>query len=370
MNPRRRSDKTRQRRRLRQGQAQRATGNNGYCQRLCPLFFLLVLAVANLTFNFQLIHIQDPLSLLTYNGNGNIIVSANEQTQFIVNHVLDSKSTQMQVPVMEPKNARIKDTVDATKPLVSFIIPSKLNRSTLERTLQSLLSQTNEHWEAIVGIDVTTIRGGGRKTEREILAGASGFPQDPRIQYCIVHTKETFRGRKGNGSALVRNQIILNFATADWVAFVDDDDSLSPFYVEMLEDSNHNNNLNHNSYDIILFRMQGFPEPTSVLPPYHLQELGIGDFGISFAVRRSLFQEKSMLFVPHPSEDYFYVQNAIHQGGAVMGLSTCNLYFIRQGPNPSRPICNMEDDTTKSIRLTGKNGILATGGTVPTIMGP
>jgi len=207
------------------------------------------------------------------------------------------------------------------KPIVLFVIPSKLDRSTLERTLQSLLRQTDENWECIVGIDMTSL---GNKSETELLAAANGFPPDPRIHYQVVHVKEKFRGRKINGSGLVRNQIILDFATSDWVAFVDDDDTLSPYYVEMLAESLANNK---NSYDIVLFRMQGFPEPRSMLPPKHLQELGIGDFGISFAVRRSLYQDKGILFVPHPSEDYFYVKNAVEQRCSTWPLKLQSLLY-------------------------------------------
>lgn len=253
---------------------------------------------------------------------------------------------------------------EGNKPIVSFIIPSKLDRSTLERTLRSLLQQTNSNWEAIVGIDVTITK------SNETIQQSIGFPQDPRIHFRNVATKVKFRGRKANGSALVRNEIILNFATADWVAFVDDDDALSPYYVEMLKESVSGGGTSSSTNDIkreddvIIFRMQGFPEPKSVLPPQHLKELGIGDFGISFAVRRSLFQDKGVVFIPHPSEDYFYVKNANDQG-AVIGLSSCNMYFIRQEPDPSRPICGMEE--SGSMKITGEKGILASGGTVPTV---
>jgi len=231
-----------------------------------------------------------------------------------------NEPTQTNNNAISPTNQQSTHVVKR-KPIVSFVIPSKLDRAALERTLQSLLRQTNENWECIVGIDMTSL---GNKSETELLAAANGFPPDPRIHYQVVHVKEKFRGRKINGSGLVRNQIILDFATSDWVAFVDDDDTLSPYYVEMLAESLANNK---NSYDIVLFRMQGFPEPRSMLPPKHLQELGIGDFGISFAVRRSLYQDKGILFVPHPSEDYFYVKNAVEQRCSTWPLKLQSLLY-------------------------------------------
>jgi|UniRef100_A0A7S2UKS9 glycosyltransferase involved in cell wall biosynthesis len=228
-------------------------------------------------------------------------------------------------------------------PMVTFIIPSMLRRSTLNRTLQSLLNQTVPYWEAVVGVDAITTK------SNETIALARNFIQDPsRVHYQNIHTATKFRGRKRNGSGSVRNAMIKNHAIAEWIAFVDDDDTISPYYVEQL--TQHIEAVK-NDVDIVLFRMQGFPGPKDLVPPLNhtSHHLKVGDIGISFAVRRKLFQD-GIEFVPHPSEDY-----SAYDRGAVVRISTCILYFIRQYPSSNDiarpPHCILEPNDGNPITI-------------------
>ena len=233
-------------------------------------------------------------------------------------------------------------TTQVKPPLVSFIIPSRLSRlELLNRTLESLQNQTVSNWEAIIGVDVEMTQ----SEETIHLADQVRGRDDIRIKYHNIHTGTLDRGRHHNGSGGVRNQIIMQYARADWVAFIDDDDTLSPYYVEMLMRSIHR----EPRLDICIFRMQGYPGPTDLLPPPRTYDLHVGQVGISFAVRKSLFVDQGILFVPHQSEDYFYLRDAFDHNAKIRS-STCNMYFIRQYP-PSveeKPICRLED---KPIRL-------------------
>lgn len=181
------------------------------------------------------------------------------------------------------------------KPEISFVIPSKLARPTLNRTLQSLLDQTHSNWEAIVGVDCGVVAC-GLNVNQTIAELSQAFVQDPRIHYLPIQTGSRFRGRKKNGAGQVRNAIIQDYARSDWVAMVDDDDTLSPYYAEAWSKAL----FQHSAMDIVVFRMQD-PKLDSPLPPldnthflqakreYHLANrerevtwLGIGSVGISF----------------------------------------------------------------------------------------
>jgi hypothetical protein len=237
-----------------------------------------------------------------------------------------------------------------------------------------LIHQTVSEWEAIVGIDVVTTTSthankSTSTTPQQQRLIVPTFVQDPRIHYHEIVTSHRFRGRKRNGSGQVRNAAIQQYATADWVAFVDDDDTVSPYYVQTLLDSireeeeeEENDNDDENSYDnynyhhyhhkstlhLIVFRMQGYPQYSAILPPFNSRVLGIGDVGISFAVRRNVFTLHNITFVPHPSEDYWFVQH-VHEyagrngGGGGVRLSTCVVYYIRRTASTEPPVrCGLE----------------------------
>ena len=253
------------------------------------------------------------------------------------------------------------------KPEISFVIPSKLARPTLNRTLQSLLDQTHSNWEAIVGVDCGVVAC-GLNVNQTIAELSQAFVQDPRIHYLPIQTGSRFRGRKKNGAGQVRNAIIQDYARSDWVAMVDDDDTLSPYYAEAWSKAL----FQHSAMDIVVFRMQD-PKLDSPLPPldnthflqakreYHLANrerevtwLGIGSVGISFAVRRYYWTKPQdrVIFVPHPSEDFNFLETAQTKAHAQVVLANCTLYFIRQAPlvKERRPVCHWD----ASVRISKK----------------
>lgn len=256
-------------------------------------------------------------------------------------------------------------------PKISFVIPSMLNRPTLNRTLKSLLDQTHSDWEAIVGVDCVAISDPHSSVDncnQTIAELSQAFSQDPRIRYLPVRTVSNFRGRKKNGSGQVRNVIIQDYARSDWVAMVDDDDTLSPYYVEAWGEAF----LHHSTVDIVVFRMQD-PKLDTPLPPldnthflqakreYRLANregevtwLGIGSVGISFAVRRCYWTQPkdAVIFVPHPSEDFNFLEMAQTKAHAQVVLASCCLYFIRQAPlgKETKPVCQWD----ASVQISSK----------------
>ena len=108
---------------------------------------------------------------------------------------------------------------DSSHPLISFIIPTTLQRETLNNTIECLQNMTNPDWEALLGVDVQV---SPHKTMEEMQQRLShfNFKQDARIKLIPIDTNFTNRGRFGNGAGEVRN-LLIQHASAPWVAMVD-----------------------------------------------------------------------------------------------------------------------------------------------------
>ena len=147
--------------------------------------------------------------------------------------------------------------------MITFIIPS-LNRLTLQRTIDSLINQTNPNWKAIVVFD-----------------GVDGITfEDERITTLNIN-KTGLEGPKNGHSGLVRNEGI-KLVDTDWIGFLDDDDSLDKNYVKTLFEK-------YQKYDFVVWRMvyeNGF-----ILPPISMNELVFARVGISFCYKKSIFKE-------------------------------------------------------------------------------
>ena len=145
---------------------------------------------------------------------------------------------------------------------ITFIIPS-IGRDTLSRTLESLIAQTQPYWNAIVVFDG--------------VSPTIGTP-DARISFMEI-------SNKGN-AGFVRNEGI-KAATTEWIGFVDDDDVLTPDYVECFNREKH-------GADVIIFRMKN-PDGT-ILPVPGDTDFKFGEVGISFCYKRTLALNQKLLF--------------------------------------------------------------------------
>jgi glycosyltransferase involved in cell wall biosynthesis len=95
-------------------------------------------------------------------------------------------------------------------PAVSIIVPTSGDRTSLTEALRSVIEQTHSRWECIVvvdGVDVVT-----------------DVPADPRIR--VIRHARPFQG-----PAAARNTGMAG-ATGMWIAFLDDDDLLTPDRLE------------------------------------------------------------------------------------------------------------------------------------------
>jgi len=190
------------------------------------------------------------------------------------------------------------------KPLITFIIPT-IGRHTLSKTLDSLINQTNPNWKAIVIFDgiTSTIQN-----------------TDPRIR--IIESPKLGQGT--NNAGLVRNYGI-TFADTEYVAFVDDDDSIYKRYVDLfIEESSA-----YTLADIIIFRMvlEG-----SIIPPLSTEMFYPSTVGISFIVKKKVFDE-GHIFIPSGLEDFIYLDGAKNKKYNIM-ISPHIEYFVRNYDPP------------------------------------
>ena len=203
----------------------------------------------------------------------------------------------------------------ANKPRITFIIPT-IGRSTLPKTLNCLINQSNPNWKAIVIFD-----------------GISPTIQnrDPRIR--IIESPKLGQGT--NNAGLVRNYGI-TFADTEWIAFVDDDDNLSRRYVDIfLEESSA-----YTLADIIIFRMEAYKD--CILPKFSTETFYFEEVGISFAVKKKVFDE-GHIFIPSGREDFVYLDGARNKKYNIM-ISPYVTYFVRnynkhRCPNLGNRVC-------------------------------
>ena len=191
--------------------------------------------------------------------------------------------------------------------LVTFIIPT-IGRETLLRAVDSLYKQTKWDWKAIIVFD-------GIKPTIDI--------SDPRIT--ITQCEKAGTGtivngeQKNNGAGNVRNFGIA-MADTEWIAFLDDDDLLSSTYLESLYNEIHN----IYAVDLVLFRMR-HPE-YGVLPKISSVDLVQYECGISFALKRKIFNN-GLCFIPSHEEDYNLLCR-IKEKGYKMVMSPYVKYFV------------------------------------------
>lgn len=147
--------------------------------------------------------------------------------------------------------------------MITFIIPS-LNRSTLCRTVDSLIKQTNENWKCIIIFD-----------------GVDGVNFDDNRITTVNINKTGIIGPANGQSGLVRN-VGIEMVDEGWVGFLDDDDTLEPDYVRTLFEK-------YTNFDFVVWRMKY--ENGNVLPPFFMNELKFATVGISFCYKKSKFKE-------------------------------------------------------------------------------
>ena len=178
---------------------------------------------------------------------------------------------------------------------ITFIVPTKC-RTTLQRTIDTVSAIKNAN--ILIVTDNCTSKATGPKSKT------------------IALQKKL--GRGVNSAALVRNQGMRSNIQSDWVAFVDDDDTVSPQYGEYLKKYDA---------DIVIFRMK-HPRLGIVPPMNHKTTFKKNAVGISFAVKTSFYKNNDLYFTPSNTEDFYFLDRARTMGAKIV-IADEIAYFVR-----------------------------------------
>ena len=285
------------------------------------------------------------------------------------------------------------------RPFVSFIIPSLL-RSTLPQTLDSLTLQTDPNWEALIGVDldiisplpphqgteessISTTTSDTTLSVDESLPNSnmdnspvitdttidvptsSSLPlpsssmdsrntiiNDERISLSMMRNMSHV---SNNSAGAVRNRLMPN-AKGEWIAFVDDDDTISPCYVEWLKrglqklEKEYKYNDEQIMPEVIVFRMY-LPVLRRDVPfrkGRGKNVIRLNNVGISFAVKSELLvqPENGFAFEPGSGEDYQLLRSISAQGHRIM-IADCTAYFVHAEKwDPNQRTCTQKREST------------------------
>lgn len=207
-------------------------------------------------------------------------------------------------------------------PLVTFVVASR-GRPTLIRTLRSIVTQHSQAWKLMLIMDGI-----------EAPAEAQRLRDEQPGAISILTSSKLGTPNSNHGGA-VRNAAIGHIGDdTEWVAFVDDDDTISPFYVDALQDE-----IGRQPHaDGVLFRMSlndtAHVLGARVIPAPYVTSLRLNDVGISFAVRSKVARQYP--FVASSREDFDFLHVMTHAGHQ-LSLSGFVAYFVRQVPSELPP---------------------------------
>lgn len=204
--------------------------------------------------------------------------------------------------------------------MIDFIIPS-IARPTLNKTLKSIQEQQflfakDKNWNVFVGFD------GISATNIEY----NNLIQDDKFNFIFFEEKLGKVGEYGIGNAgIVRNEIIKKVNSPNkWIAFVDDDDTLTPYYIDSLSVELENTDP---PFDVCVFRMRYDPGGEKILPPIMNDELEEDKVGISFCVKKDFIKKHNIKFVNDIREDFKFLMD-LKNAGAVIKVSKYVTYNV------------------------------------------
>lgn len=165
---------------------------------------------------------------------------------------------------------------------ITFIIPS-VNRPSLKKSVQSLLDQTNPNWECIIIYD-----------------GVDGEEfLDERIKTIKIE-KIGNSINNGGQAGLVRN-VGIKMVKTDWIGFLDDDDTISPYYVQTLFEK-------YTDFDVVVWRMKY--KNGEIIPKQNSVEILKDEIGISFCYKNKF---ENIFFIENSSTEDFNFLYELYQ---------------------------------------------------------
>ncbi len=194
--------------------------------------------------------------------------------------------------------------MDSNK-LITFIIPT-IGRFSLSKTIESIKKQKIDNWKCIILFD---------GIKNNIIHNN----KDERIKIIEL----PFRiGSPPNNAGDVRN-IGFQFVDTEWIGFVDDDDTISPLFINnLLEEIKENNDM-----ECCVFRMMY--KNLSYLPKINDKDIIKNNVGISFCFKKNLFYKiPNLLFSNNSHEDFNFLEK-IKNNNIPITISSHINYFVK-----------------------------------------
>ena len=218
---------------------------------------------------------------------------------------------------------------------ITFIIPT-LGRQTLIKTIQSIIRQTYGNWKCIIVCD-------GIELNDEVKNIISSDCRFTSIKITKTGVTDSIAGGHSKAGG-VRNYALPCVKTG-WVGFVDDDDELSPLYVEHFTV----HIIQHINVKCIIFRMMY--SDGGIFPEKESSNFVKDRVGISFCYSTTL-ANNGIKFTASSVED-FILLNTIRKNGHKILMSNKICYFVRPKNNIDlnyiNTLKNTENIITKSI---------------------
>jgi hypothetical protein len=169
-----------------------------------------------------------------------------------------------------------------------------------------VLNQSDPAWKLLVIFD-------GVQPSSE---AASLLASDPRIQHLVLEKRHGTVGKVHGTAGTVRNKGAMH-VTTPWTGFLDDDDTLTPHYVESVR-------LELAAVpdvECIVFRMLVYDSKRSnkirVIPPAEATTLEQGGVGISFCLQTAMFKQR-FPFLQCELEDFILLKGLETQGRKIL----------------------------------------------------
>lgn len=221
---------------------------------------------------------------------------------------------------------------------VIFIIPS-LGRQSLITTIQSLinLNNNNQDWKALIIFD-----GIKNNLENEYIQTINKYQQflfleieKSGIEIQLNQQQQKQQQQKqqqyeNNCAGYVRNYginyLISHQIQSEYIAFLDDDDTIHPDYLHYLskEETNYN-------FDVIIFRMMY--KNFNIIPHLLTRKIEKKNVGISFALKYELcVNHQNVRFSNHSFEDFIFIFTLQNLKKKIL-ISKYIAYFVQTNYN-------------------------------------
>jgi hypothetical protein len=200
----------------------------------------------------------------------------------------------------------VTDNVQNNNVFITFIIPT-IGRISLIDTINSLFELNNKNWQALIILDG--------------IKNIFNF-DDKRIKIIEIEKKGFHNNNKSN-AGYVRNIGINYINNTEWFAFIDDDDYISPYYIDNLLDEINKNNI----FDVCVFRMAF--EDKKIIPSLDCNGIVLNNVGINFSIKKNLAKEYK--FTNSNCEDYLLLKK-LELNNIQIIISPYVTYYVRTIP--------------------------------------